>query len=332
MIIAEIGQAHDGSLGMAHAYINALKDTGVQAIKFQMHIADAESSSAEPFRVPFSYEDATRFDYWKRMEFTPQQWFELKTHCEANGLEFICSPFSNAAVDVLEDLHVHRYKIGSGEVTNHLLLEKIAATKKPVILSSGMNNWNEIDAAIQLFQEKSIPISLLQCTTSYPSLPTQWGLNNISIMQNRYQIPVGYSDHSGDIYACMAAAALGATLFEFHIVFDQGMFGPDATSSIPIHKVKQLTTGIAAIQMALQHPIDKNDLSGMKALKSVFEKSLAVNQNLPAGTVIQFEHLEAKKPAGMGIAAGNYKEILGSTLLHAKEQWSFLNTEDLNPE
>lgn len=332
MIIAEIGQAHDGSLGMAHAYINALKDTGVQAIKFQMHLADAESSRAEPFRVPFSYEDATRFDYWKRMEFMPQQWAELKLHCEANGMEFICSPFSNAAVDVLEDLNVHQYKIGSGEVTNHLLLEKIASTNKPVILSSGMNNWTEIDAAIQLFQEKSIPISLLQCTSAYPSLPTQWGLNNISIMKSRYQIPIGYSDHSGDIYACMAAAAMGATIFEFHVVFDQAMFGPDATSSIPIRSVKQLTKGIEDIKLALHHPVNKDDISGMEAMKSVFEKSLAVNQYLPAGTVLQFKHLEAKKPTALGIAAGRYTEVIGRKLLHEKEQWSFLNTDDLNPE
>lgn len=332
MIIAEVGQAHDGSLGMAHAYIDALKDKGVDAIKFQMHIADAESSSAEPFRVPFSYEDATRFDYWKRMEFTPIQWKELKAHCEAENLEFICSPFSNAAVDVLEVLNVDQYKIGSGEVTNHLLLEKIAATKKPVILSSGMNNWNELEAAIRIFQEKNIPVSLLQCTTAYPSLPTQWGLNNISIMKEKYQIPIGYSDHSGDIFACMAAAALGANLFEFHVVFDQGMFGPDAKSSIPIHKVQQLSTGILSVQKAMQHPVDKNDLAAMEVIKSMFEKSLAVNQYLPAGTVLQFEHLEAKKPAAMGIAAGRYKEIIGRKLLHEKQQWSFLKVADLNPE
>ena len=247
-------------------------------------------------------------------------------------MEFICSPFSNAAVDVLEVLNVQQYKIGSGEVTNHLLLEKIATTKKPVILSSGMNNWNELDAAIQIFQEKNIHVSLLQCTTAYPSLPTQWGLNNISMMKERYHIPIGYSDHSGDIFACMAAAALGADLFEFHVVFDQGMFGPDATSSIPMHKVKQLTTGISSVQKAMQHPVDKNELAAMEDIKSMFEKSLAVNQYLPAGTVLQFEHLEAKKPSDMGIAAGRYKEIIGRKLLHEKQQWSFLNVADLNPE
>ena len=121
-IIAEIGQAHEGSLGIAHSYIDALSETGVNAIKWQMHIAEAESSSEEPFRVKFSYEDKRRIDYWKRMEFTLDQWRGIKEHCEDRGMEFICSPFSNAAVEALEQLGVSKYKIGSGEVNNFLLL------------------------------------------------------------------------------------------------------------------------------------------------------------------------------------------------------------------
>ena len=121
-LIAEIGQAHEGSLGILHSYIDALADTGVDAVKFQMHIAEAESSAFEPFRVKFSLEDATRFDYWKRMGFTFEQWKGIKEHCDAVGLEFMCSPFSNLAVDWLEELGVKQYKIGSGEVNNLLLL------------------------------------------------------------------------------------------------------------------------------------------------------------------------------------------------------------------
>lgn len=101
-LIAEIGQAHEGSLGIAHSYIDALATTGVNAVKFQTHIAHAESSEFEPFRVKFSYEDDTRYDYWKRMEFSAEQWAGLKQHCDDKGLEFISSPFSNAAVDLLE--------------------------------------------------------------------------------------------------------------------------------------------------------------------------------------------------------------------------------------
>ena len=140
-IIAEVGQAHEGSLGMALSYIDALAETGVDAVKFQIHIADAESSVYEPFRIKFSQQDKTRFDYWKRMEFSPEEWEILKSRCDEKQVEFLASPFSNEAVDLLEELQVKRYKIGSGEVSNFLLLEKIAKTGKPVILSSGMSSF-----------------------------------------------------------------------------------------------------------------------------------------------------------------------------------------------
>ena len=140
MIIAEIAQAHDGSVGILHSYIEALATTGVDAVKFQTHIAEAESSEFETFRIPFSYVDKTRFDYWQRMELTCDQWIEVREHCHKAGMKFISSPFSCKAVDLLEEAGVDSYKIGSGEVNNHLLLEKIGLTGKPVILSSGMSN------------------------------------------------------------------------------------------------------------------------------------------------------------------------------------------------
>ena len=162
-IIVEIGQAHDGSLGILHSYIDALSKTGIDAIKFQTHIADAESSPQEPFRVNFSYEDKTRFDYWKRMEFTFEQWLEIKKHCDEVGLEFISSPFSIAAVDLLEKINVKKYKIGSGEVTNYLMLDKIAKTGKDIILSSGMSSFNELDDVFKFLSAYNKKISVLQC-------------------------------------------------------------------------------------------------------------------------------------------------------------------------
>ncbi|MFN9582272.1 MAG: N-acetylneuraminate synthase family protein, partial [Bacteroidota bacterium] len=213
-IIAEIAQAHEGSLGIAHSYIDALADCGVNAIKFQTHIAEAESSDSESFRVKFSYEDKTRYDYWKRMEFTADQWAGLQQHCDEKGVEFISSPFSVAAVELLEKLNVKRYKIGSGELTNYLMLDKIAQTGKPIILSSGMSDWNELDQTIAFLKPYGNELSLMQCTTAYPTQPQQWGLQLIAEMKSRYGLPVGFSDHSGDIYAGLAAVTLGAELLE----------------------------------------------------------------------------------------------------------------------
>ncbi|WP_371815959.1 N-acetylneuraminate synthase family protein [Flavobacterium sp. CS20] len=197
--IAEVAQAHDGSLGMAHAYIDALVRRGVDAVKFQIHLAHAESSIHEPFRVKFSQQDATRYAYWQRMSFTKEQWKGLKQHCDDAGIEFMASPFSNAAVDWLEELGVKRYKIGSGEVNNLLMLQKIAQTQKPVILSSGMSSFEELDESVQFLKNQNIEVSVLQCTTAYPTPPEAYGLNVIKELQSRYQVKVGFSDHSGKV-------------------------------------------------------------------------------------------------------------------------------------
>jgi N-acetylneuraminate synthase len=332
MIIAEIAQAHDGSLGSVHAYIDALAATGVDAIKFQTHIADAESSIHEPFRVNFSKQDPTRIEYWRRMEFTLQQWKDIKNHCDEVGLEFMSSPFSNAAVDLLEEVGVKRYKIGSGEVNNLLILKKIAQTGKPIIVSSGMSNFAELDETLNFLRAFGNNISILQCTTAYPTKPEEWGLNVIQELKDRYNLPVGFSDHSGDIYACLAAATLGAEIFEFHVVFDKRQFGPDTPASITIDQTAQLVKGIQQIRAAQRHRINKNDNSQFKDLKGIFEKSLAVNRDLPQGHILQFEDLEAKKPKGYGISANQFEQIIGKKLKHPLRKWGFLNHQDVVDE
>lgn len=328
-IIAEIGQAHEGSIELAHSYIDALVKTGVNAVKFQVHIAEAESSEFEPFRVKFSTQDKTRFDYWKRMEFSLEQWQELKAHCEEAGVEFMASSFSNAAVDLLEKLGVKRYKIGSGEVGNFLMLEKIAATGKPVILSSGMSSFDELDRTVDFLKNKKVEFSILQCTTSYPTSPENYGLNVIRELKERYKVPVGFSDHSAKPETCIAAAALGAEILEFHAVFSRDSPGPDASSSLEIEEIQQLVSAVKNIHLAKQHPVDKKNNSAFSELKNIFEKSLAVNKALPAGHVITFEDLESKKPKGYGIDASEFEKVVGRVVSRDMKKWEFLNYDDL---
>lgn len=327
--IAEIGQAHEGSLGILHSYIDALAPTRVDAVKFQMHIAQAESSEHEPFRVKFSLEDQTRFDYWKRMGFSLEQWKGIKQHCEEAGLDFICSPFSNLAVDWLEEMGVEQYKIGSGEVNNFLLLEKIAQTGKPVILSSGMSSYTELDRTVAFLKERNVDFSILQCTTAYPTQPEQYGLNVIQELKKRYNVPVGFSDHSAKIETCIAATALGASVLEFHVVFDRQLFGPDSKSSLTISETKDLVLAVRNIATALSNNIDKNDTEVFSSLKQIFEKSLAVNKDLPKNHILTFGDLESKKPKGFGIDASRFQEIIGKTLNRDLKQWDFLNEGDL---
>ncbi len=328
-LIAEIGQAHNGSFQKALDYIEALSKTGVDAVKFQTHIAAAESSIFEPFRVRFS-DDKTRFDYWKRMEFSLEQWQKLKQTCEVHKMEFMSSPFSNAAVDLLEEIGVKRYKIGSGEVNNLLLLQKVAQNGKPVILSSGMSSFVELDQTVDFLRRHKVAFSILQCTTSYPTQPEQFGFNVIQELKDRYGVTVGFSDHSAKVETGIAAVALGAEILEFHAVFDrENDPSPDASSSLEMEEITQLVKYARTIYKAKKHPVDKRDNSLFTELKGIFEKSLAVNKDLPQGYVLQFEDLEAKKPKNHGINASRFEQVIGKKLKKDMKKWEFLNGNDL---
>ena len=232
-------------------------------------------------------------------------------------------------MDLLEELGVKRYKIGSGEVSNWLMLEKIAKTGKPIILSSGMSSWDEMDATVEFLRPFGNPLSILQCTTAYPTRPDQWGLNVISQLKERYKLPVGFSDHSGEIFACSAAAALGAEIFEFHVVFDKRQFGPDSPASISIDQTKSLCEGIKKIQSALRNPVVKSENQKYSELKVMFGKSLAINKALPKGHLLTVDDLESKKPGDKGIPASQYQLVLGKELNRNLEKWDFLNSEGL---
>ena len=327
--IAEIGQAHDGSLGILYSYINALSNTGIDAVKFQMHIAEAESSNYEKFRVKFSYQDKTRYDYWKRMEFSYDQWNSIKKHCDNLGIEFICSPFSCLAVDWLERIGVKKYKIGSGEVQNLLMLEKIAKTGKEIILSSGMSSFKELDKAVSLIRKYNKKITILQCTTKYPTGPRDIGLNVIQEIKKRYRVKAGLSDHSGKIFPLLSATTLGADVIEFHVVFDRQMFGPDSSSSLTINEVNNLIEGVSFINKCNSSKINKKQFKSSKKLKNIFEKSLAINKNLKKGSIIRFEDLETKKPYNIGIPASNYKKVIGNKINRDLTKWHSLKKNDL---
>jgi hypothetical protein len=148
LVIGEVALTHDGSLGLAHAFVDAIAGAGADAVKFQTHIAAAESTPSEPFRVKFSRQDATRYEYWQRMEFTEAQWQGLADHCRERGVLFISSPFSIEAVDLLERVGQPIWKIASGEVSNPRLLDRVLETGAPVLLSTGMSALAETDAAV----------------------------------------------------------------------------------------------------------------------------------------------------------------------------------------
>ncbi|MDH3729209.1 MAG: N-acetylneuraminate synthase family protein [Myxococcales bacterium] len=328
-VIAEVGQSHDGSLGTAHAFIDAIADSGADAVKFQTHIAAAESSPDEPWRVKFSPQDTTRFDYWKRMEFTADQWRGLKEHADQRDLFFLSSPFSEEAVDLLADVEVAAWKVASGQITDLWMLERLAKTGWPVLFSTGMSPLEEVEWAVAWAQAKGLEVAVMQCTSAYPSSFNTVGLNVMTAFRDDLQVPVGLSDHTGTIYPSLAAAVLGARLVEVHVTFSRKAFGPDVPASVTFDELALLVDGVRAAETMLANPVDKNAVAGeMGQMRELFTKSIAARRDLEAGATLRVEDLTTKKPA-RGISARRMHDVVGKRLTRAVMAGSFLREADI---
>lgn len=329
-IVAEVAQAHDGSLGMAHAYIDAVANAGADGVKFQTHIASAESTPAEKWRVKFSYQDATRYDYWRRMEFTEAQWHGLRRHADERGILFLSSPFSVEAVGILSRVGVPAWKVASGEVCNDVLFKHLVATGLPIILSSGMSPLAELDRAVERVKAAGLDLAVMQCTSMYPTPPEKVGLNLLPLFRERYRCKVGLSDHSGTIYAGLAAAAMGIDMLEVHVTFSREAFGPDVPASVTTDELRRLVDGVRFIETALAHPVDKDEAAGaLTPLRSLFTKSIVARTAVQAGTVLRDEHLAVKKP-GIGIPAARLGDVVGRRLRRSLAADELLMEGDLD--
>ena len=312
-IVAEIGMTHDGSFGQAKAMIKAAAGCKADAVKFQTHIAEAETLPDAP--SPAYFENENRYEYFVRTAFSLKEHVALKQYAERNGVEFISSPFSIEAVELLEQVGVTTFKIPSGEVTNTPYLIRVAQTGKRVLLSSGMSTWSELDEAVKTLREHGCrDLVLLQCTSEYPCPPEHAGLNVLLDMKERYDLPIGLSDHTLGIAVSIAAVALGACIVEKHFTLSKFMYGPDAKFSADPGEFKTLVQGIRDVEVALAHQVDKDELAiSLRRMKTTFEKSVMAACDLPSGTKLEMEHLAFKKP-GDGISAREYEDLLGRTL------------------
>ena len=329
LVIGEVGIAHDGSLGAAHAFIDAVAGAGADAVKFQTHIAAAESTPSEPFRVKFSRQDATRYDFWRRLEFTEEQWRGLAEHARERGLLFLSSPFSPEAVDLLERVGMPIWKLASGEIGHLALLDRLIATRKAVILSSGMSDLAELDAAVGRVKAAGLPLAVLQCTTAYPCPPERVGLNMLGTLRDRYGCFVGLSDHSGTIYPGIAGAAIGMDVIEVHVTLSRDAFGPDVKASLTPSELRQLVEGVRFVEAMRASPVDKNAMAReMAPLRDIFTKSVVARRALPAGTVLTESDLAVKKP-GTGIPANRIGDVVGRRLRRAVTADELLGADDL---
>lgn len=329
LVIGEVALTHDGSLGLAHAFVDAIAAAGADAVKFQTHIAAAESTPSEPFRVKFSRQDASRYDYWERMEFTVEQWAGLAEHARERGLLFLSSPFSIEAVDLLCRIGMPLWKIPSGETSNTFLLDRVLDTGAPVLLSTGMSPLPEIDAAVERVRARGVSVGVFQTTTAYPCPPEKIGLNLIPFYRDRYKCWVGLSDHSATVYPGLAGVALGMDLLEVHVTLSREMFGPDVIASVTTAELRQLVDGVRFIERMRAHPVDKEQSARETAhLRKVFTRSLVARLALPAGTVLTSEHLAIKKP-GTGLSPDRLSDVIGLRLARPVAADQLLTADDI---
>jgi N,N'-diacetyllegionaminate synthase len=328
-VIGEVALTHDGSLGLAHAFIDALAAAGADAVKFQTHIAAAESTPSEPFRVKFSRQDASRYEYWKRMEFTEDQWRGLAAHCAERQVLFVSSPFSLEAVDLLQRIGQPLWKIASGEVSNTALLDRVLDTGSPVLLSTGMSPLAETDAAVARVKSRGVGVGVLQCTTAYPCPPERIGLNLIPVYRERYGCWVGLSDHSGTIYPGLAGVATGMDVLELHVALSREMFGPDVIASITTAELRQLVEGIRFIERMRANPLDKDaSARDTDPLRRLFTRSVVARRALARGTVLSADDLAIKKP-GTGLPPDRLPQLVGKRLARAVAEDQLLVAEDI---
>jgi N,N'-diacetyllegionaminate synthase len=304
-VIAEAGMNHDGSLERAMRLAEVAAEAGADAVKFQLHDPDAETTREAPSPPYFTNE--SRWDYFRRTAFHDEQWRTLSEACDRIGIDFLCSPFSLEALERIDRLGVKRHKIPSGEVTNLELVRAAAATGKPILLSSGMSSWGELDEAVAAAGED---VTVLQCTSAYPTPLERVGLNVLAELRERYHKPVGLSDHTTGQYASLAAATLGAAVIEKHFTLSRSDYGPDAWLGLEPGELESLVRGIREIETMLASPVDKDDVGTYGEMKRVFEKSVVAMADIPAGTTIEARMLGVKKP-GTGITAAKLPELVG---------------------
>ena len=326
-IIAEVGSVHDGSLGNALKLIELAKELGADTVKFQTHIAAAETTKNAP--MPQYFKGEPRYEYFERTGFNENQWAEIISCCAANEINFLSSPFSLEAFRLLEKLGVERFKIASGEVTNVPLIQTIADKGYFIYLSSGMSTWDELSVAIEACNADKL--NVMQCSSIYPCPPEQIGLNVIDEIKKRFMVDVGFSDHSLGYASCLAAVTLGATCIEKHLTFSRKMYGSDASLAMEPNEFAILVKEIRFLEKALDHPVSKGSSFDYRGMKNIFEKSIVAASDIKAGAVINEKDLALKKPGG-GIAPVELHSIVGRIAKNQIYQDQQLTWDDLSDD
>jgi len=307
-IIAEACDNHLGNIETAREMVRQAKACGADAIKFQHHLPDEEMlREGVPMSANFNM---PLYEFLQRYALKLDDHKRLMDYCKTLGILYLCTPFSRKAAEELNALGVSSFKIGSGELTDLPTLKVIAAFGKPMILSTGMATWEEIAETVETLRPINNRLVLMNCTSEYPAHHADVNLGVIPIMQERFGLPVGHSDHTPDIATCIAAAALGAKLLEKHIILDRRQPGPDQSVSIEPYELYQLVQAVRRVEEALGGEKAVHALE--TPIRTWAHRSVVSLHPIPKGTRIAEGMVWTKRP-GTGIPARDLDRILGKT-------------------
>ena len=317
-IVAEVANAHNGDFETAKRMIEIIKDTGVDAVKFQLHIPEEEMIRRHP-----------KFESMQKRSLSAGEISELKKIAEGFGLCFLCTPFSPRAADELEAMGVVAFKVGSGEMTNLPLLEHIAKKGKPVIISTGMSNFDEIEEAVQAMKKFSAPYIVLHTVSLYPPRYEALNLAMIKVLRERFKVPIGLSDHTPEIFSAIASVPYGVNLIEKHYTLDRNQSGTgDHKISLEPQEWKILVDGIRKIEKACGS--EKRILDEEKEGISWARHGVVALEDISAGETILASSVGAKRPLADGIPAKELPKVVGSKAARDIKKDELIKWEDLN--
>ena len=317
LVIAEAGVNHNGDLQLAKKLVDAASDAGADVVKFQTfksnQLVTDYAKQATYQKKALSASDG-QLAMLKRLELQPSHHIELFEYCQTKDIEFLSTAFDLSSIDLLASLRLKRWKVPSGEITNLPYLRQIGSHGQPVILSTGMANLGEIEAAIEVLEQAGTSrknITVLHCTTEYPAPPEEVNLRAMQVIGDSFGVAVGYSDHTEGTSIPIAAVAMGATVIEKHLTLDCNMYGPDHKASLEPDQFVAMVRGIRTIEQALGDGIKRSTPSELTN-KVSSRKSLVASRLIQKGDVFSQSNLTCKRP-GSGISPMYWDLLIGRT-------------------
>lgn len=330
-VIAEAGVNHNGDFGLAKALVDAAAYAGADAVKFQTfksHKVIAADAPKAQYQKARGAPAESQLDMVKRLELSFDQHEQLAAYCQEVGIVYLSSPFDDESLDLLCRLRVPAIKVGSGELTHHDFLARIAGTGLPVLLSTGMSTLREVDQAVEVLVDHGVTaLALLHCVSSYPTAPHEANLSAMDTLREAFRVPVGWSDHTDGIHVALAAVARGANLLEKHLTVDRKLPGPDHAASLEPEEFKRMLESARAIELAIGDGI-KVCQTGERNTREVARRSVHTSADLKEGHHLMREDLELLRP-GTGIPADRVSEVIGRVLARDLRKGAIITPEDL---